>query len=76
MDLKVTEDIKNKIIKRDLLKEKLTKEIREINFEIFSHASEFDTYEELYLFIKSVCSTTDEFNLAMNYSKEVWFKRG
>ena len=68
------------MITHELLKQKILnvhnkeieqrKEIDSLELEIFTHAIEFDTYEDLYKFINKLCKTREEFNLAMIYCRE------
>jgi hypothetical protein len=50
-------------------------EITKLNLETFNHAIEFDTYEELYTFIKKFTKSNEEFNTTMLYCRNKFLSK-
>ena len=50
-------------------------EIHRMNVELFKHACEFSTYEELYCFVKRHCKSVEDFNISMAYCRPIFLDK-
>ena len=67
-------DLVKAITEKDKLVEEHLKEISSLNMSVFTYAKSFETYIELYCFVRKM-SKPEEFNVAMAHSREEFLNR-
>ena len=66
--------IEKKIKELNVLKEQTMNEIDKRKKEIIHNAISFDTYPELYSFVKKHTNSLEEFNETMLFARDMWLR--
>jgi hypothetical protein len=67
--------LENKMEQIHRLEACFSQKIINMNRELFQHASKFEEYYELYIFVKKHTKTQEEFNKAMFTCRDIFFNK-